>query len=161
MKKTTTTSKKQTNKLGFLHQYIKFVTENRNRIFNLIEDFGANLYKLFYLDKLEQIGFFKKLINGIRIFTKWSTYTYIFGVFAGIIDNFIGFGLDIKLWFGILYGVWLVIYENIFDLSFENYSSIKSFFKNLLTKVYEKLGSKTETVQEAEKIKMFTWIVMT
>lgn len=133
---------------------IKQFSSNKEIFTKSLHTSISSLLKMFLLHKLQQMKFFKPFRLIFRLIIKWSAYTSIFSLVYSIIAKIFSFQYDMTFWFSIIYGLWLVISEGLMEYLTDKSDALFSYIKKLFAKVYFKLSSNSNTLSEAEKLKL-------
>ena len=74
---------------------LKNIISNKNKFKASVKEATLSLLKMFLLNKLEQIKYFKPIFYVLRLFFKWSAFTSIFAAVYTIISKIFSFQYDI------------------------------------------------------------------
>lgn len=135
-----------------IKNFIKQFKTNNQLFRSAVKTSLFSLAKMFLLNKLQKMRFFKPIALIIKVFLKWSAYTSIFSLVFSIVSKIFSLQFDLTFWFAFLYGIWLVISEGLMGYVIESGDTIVSHIKRFFAKVYYKLGSDPKTLDQAKKL---------
>ena len=136
-----------------LKNIIREFKNNKNSFVSSARSAAFAFAKMLLINRLERIKFFRPMVIITKTFLKWSAYTSIFSVGYSVVCKIFHFQYDLAFWFGLAYGIWLIVSEGLIDYIFEAYTNLDNKAKSLVYNIYNKFSSNPQTVEKANKIK--------
>nr|YP_010470499.1 hypothetical protein N4M07_mgp065 [Inonotus hispidus]UVF37987.1 hypothetical protein [Inonotus hispidus] len=137
----------------FLNNYLKDFKINKNLLFKSLTSLSGALLKIFLLNRLQNMKYFKTISILLRVIVKWSAFSSILTILYSIVCSISGFKYDATFFISLLSAFWVIITELSFDSVFNVWDYILDNYNKLLAKIELRLSKSPENQGKIKQIR--------